>query len=52
MRFNTALTSALVSSASLMGMAHAEEEVADASVIEKPAFTVCRIISALDLDLY
>ncbi|CAG8026309.1 unnamed protein product [Penicillium salamii] len=39
MRFNTALTSALVSSASLMGYAHAEEEVADATVIEKPAFT-------------
>ncbi|CAG8356849.1 unnamed protein product [Penicillium salamii] len=39
MRFNTALTSALVSSASLMGYAHAEEEVADATIIEKPAFT-------------
>ncbi|CAG8194274.1 unnamed protein product [Penicillium olsonii] len=39
MRFDTALTSALVSSASLMGYAHAEEEVADATVIEKPAFT-------------
>ncbi|KAJ5769927.1 uncharacterized protein N7511_001978 [Penicillium nucicola] len=39
MRFNTALTSALVSSASLMGYAHAEEE-ADATVaVEKPTFT-------------
>ncbi|KAJ5781755.1 uncharacterized protein N7518_010238 [Penicillium psychrosexuale] len=39
MRFNTALTSALVSSASLMGYAHAEEETADTTVIEKPTFT-------------
>ncbi|CAI7659416.1 unnamed protein product [Penicillium viridicatum] len=39
MRFNTALTSALVSSASLMGYAHAEEETADTTVIDKPAFT-------------
>ncbi|KAJ5169764.1 uncharacterized protein N7500_002547 [Penicillium coprophilum] len=39
MRFNTALTSALVSSASLMGYAHAEEETADATVIERPTFT-------------
>ncbi|KAJ6061635.1 uncharacterized protein N7446_005755 [Penicillium canescens] len=39
MRFNTALTSALVSSASFMGYAHAEEE-ADATVaVEKPTFT-------------
>lgn len=41
MRFNTALTSALVSSASLMGYAHAEEETADTTVIDRPAFTVC-----------
>ncbi|KAJ6149128.1 hypothetical protein N7471_000327 [Penicillium samsonianum] len=39
MRFNTALTSALVSSASLMGYAHAEEEAADTTVIDRPAFT-------------
>ncbi|KAJ5700580.1 hypothetical protein N7536_003593 [Penicillium majusculum] len=39
MRFNTALTSALVSSASLMGYAHAEEETADTTVIDRPAFT-------------
>ncbi|KAJ5505469.1 Concanavalin A-like lectin/glucanase subgroup [Penicillium expansum] len=39
MRFNTALTSALVSSATLMGYAHAEEETADTTVIDKPAFT-------------
>ncbi|KAJ5504004.1 hypothetical protein N7463_006878 [Penicillium fimorum] len=39
MRFNTALTSALVSSASLMGYAHAEEETADTTIIEKPTFT-------------
>ncbi|EKV07146.1 Calreticulin/calnexin [Penicillium digitatum] len=39
MRFNTALTSALVSSASLMGYAHAEEEIADTTVIDKPVFT-------------
>lgn len=41
MRFNTALTSALVSSASLMGYAHAEEETADTTVIDRPTFTVC-----------
>jgi hypothetical protein len=41
MRFNTAFTTALVSSASLMGYAHAEEETADTTVIEKPVFTVC-----------
>ncbi|KAJ5253343.1 hypothetical protein N7505_012006 [Penicillium chrysogenum] len=39
MRFNTALTSALVSSASLMGYAHAEEETADTTVIDRPTFT-------------
>lgn len=44
MRVNAALTSALVSSATLMGYAHAEdaEPKADASsVAEKPTFTVC-----------
>ncbi|KAL4881590.1 Calreticulin family-domain-containing protein [Aspergillus karnatakaensis] len=41
MRLNTALTSALVSSASLMGYAHAAEDETnpDASVIERPTFT-------------
>ncbi|CBF75819.1 calnexin [Aspergillus nidulans FGSC A4] len=41
MRLNTALTSALVSSASLMGYAHAEDDsTADAtSVVERPTFT-------------
>ncbi|KAE8148295.1 Calreticulin family-domain-containing protein [Aspergillus avenaceus] len=42
MRFNAAVTSALVSSATLMGYAHAEEaeQKADStSVVEKPAFT-------------
>lgn len=44
MRFNTAFTSALVSSASLMGYAHAEEaenKPDSSSVAEKPTFTVC-----------
>ena len=43
MRLNTALTSALVSSASLMGYAHAAEDEAApdaASVVERPTFTV------------
>jgi calnexin len=42
MRLNTALTSALVSSASLMGYAHAAEDETnpEASVIERPTFTV------------
>lgn len=48
MRFNAALASALVSSATLMGYAHAEETepVADAttSVAEKPTFTVCSAV--------
>ncbi|KAL4913374.1 Calreticulin family-domain-containing protein [Aspergillus aurantiobrunneus] len=42
MRFNTALTSALVSSASLMGYAHATEDESTpdaASVVERPTFT-------------
>ncbi|OJJ57546.1 hypothetical protein ASPSYDRAFT_32691 [Aspergillus sydowii CBS 593.65] len=42
MRLNTALTSALVSSASLMGYAHAAEDEAApdaASVVERPTFT-------------
>ncbi|CEN59771.1 Putative Calnexin [Aspergillus calidoustus] len=41
MRLNTALTSALVSSASLMGYAHAAEDetAADSSVVERPSFT-------------
>ncbi|OJJ82078.1 calnexin [Aspergillus glaucus CBS 516.65] len=42
MRFNTAFTSALVSSASLMGYAHAEEaenKPDSSSVAEKPTFT-------------
>ncbi|KAL3476397.1 Calreticulin family-domain-containing protein [Aspergillus californicus] len=41
MRLNTALTSALVSSASYMGVAHAAEDetTPDASVIERPTFT-------------
>ncbi|KAL4792538.1 Calreticulin family-domain-containing protein [Aspergillus venezuelensis] len=45
MRLNTALTSALVSSAGLMGYAHAEEESAPdaASVVEKPTFTPTNI---------
>lgn len=44
MRFNTAFTSALVSSATLMGYAHAEEtekKPDSSSVAEKPTFTVC-----------
>lgn len=43
MRFDTAFT-ALVSSATLMGVAHAEEAEAvpnAAAHIEKPTFTVC-----------
>ena len=43
MRFNAAFTSALVSSASLMGYVHAEEpeQAPDAtSLAEKPTFTV------------
>ncbi|KAL2808361.1 Calreticulin family-domain-containing protein [Aspergillus granulosus] len=45
MRLNTALTSALVSSASLMGYAHAAEDeaAADSSVVERPAFTPTNI---------
>ncbi|RAL17177.1 calnexin [Aspergillus homomorphus CBS 101889] len=42
MRFNAALTSALVSSASIMGMAHAEEtekKPETTSIAEKPTFT-------------
>jgi calnexin len=45
MRFDAAFT-ALVSSASLMGYAHAEEAEAAAdasSAIERPTFTVCSI---------
>lgn len=46
MRFNAAFASALVSSASLLGYAHAEEseKVADStsSLANKPTFTVCR----------
>jgi len=44
MRFNSAFTSALVSSATLMGYAHAEEaeqKPDSSSVAEKPTFTVC-----------
>lgn len=44
MRFNAAFASALVSSASLMGYAHAEEAEKQpevSSVAEKPTFTVC-----------
>jgi calnexin len=45
MRFNPAFTSALVSSATLLGYAHAEEaeKAADSttSLAEKPTFTVC-----------
>lgn len=43
MRFNAALTSALVSSASIMGYAHAEEtekKPETTSLAEKPTFTV------------
>lgn len=43
MRINAAFTSALVSSATLMGVAHAEEAekpVDATSVAEKPTFTV------------
>lgn len=43
MRFNTAFTSALVSSATLMGYAYAEEaekQADSSSVAEKPTFTV------------
>ena len=43
MRFNAAFASALVSSASLMGYAHAEEAEKQpdvSSVVEKPTFTV------------
>ncbi|KAL2799500.1 Calreticulin family-domain-containing protein [Aspergillus keveii] len=45
MRLNTALTSALVSSASLMGCAHAAEDetAADSSVVERPFFTATNI---------
>ncbi|KAJ0420073.1 Calreticulin family-domain-containing protein [Aspergillus carlsbadensis] len=45
MRLNTALTSALVSSASLMGYAHAAEDetAADSSVVERPSFTPTNI---------
>ncbi|KAL3464683.1 Calreticulin family-domain-containing protein [Aspergillus heterothallicus] len=41
MRLNTALTSALVSSASLMGYAHAAEDetAAESSIVERPSFT-------------
>ena len=46
MRFDAAFT-ALVSSASLMGYAHAEEAEAAAadatSAIERPTFTVCLV---------
>lgn len=48
MRFNAAITGALVSSATLMGQAHAEEteKKADAtSLVEKPTFTVSNILS-------
>ena len=44
MRFNPAFTSVLVSSATLMGYAHAEEaehQADSSSVAEKPTFTVC-----------
>lgn len=44
MRLNAAFTSALVSSATLMGYAHAEEAEQKpdvSSVAEKPTFTVC-----------
>lgn len=43
MRFNAAVASALVSSATLMGYAHAEEAEKNpdaTSVVEKPTFTV------------
>jgi hypothetical protein len=46
MRFNAAITGALVSSATLMGQAHAEEteKKADAtSLVEKPTFTVSSV---------
>lgn len=52
MRFNTAVT-ALATSATLMGYAHAEEveAVPDATTaIEKPTFTVCSR-PTLQLDL-
>lgn len=51
MRFNAALTSALVSSATLLGYAHAEEsgETPDStsSLVERPAFTVCCTLPSL-----
>lgn len=46
MRLNAAFTSALVSSATLMGYAHAEEAEQKpdvSSVAEKPTFTVCPV---------
>jgi calnexin len=46
MRFNAAITGALVSSATLMGQAHAEEtekKVDAASLVEKPTFTVSNV---------
>lgn len=54
MRFNTALTSALVSSASIMGYAHAEEaenKPDSSSVAEKPIFTVCWKLSLISRSL-